>query len=154
MGQYVSQLWYILIDYKITLKLHVVGTGLVCLRYRDKWEAVVNMVLNLGVPWNARNFLTSWETISFTTRTLPMELVHNDDCSLILNNNMKMWNTVICPFFILQSYDANFMPQFCTIMKCTTVKIHFSIKIMCRIWKPEIKINLNTYTTKNNTNLK
>jgi hypothetical protein len=27
---------------------------------RDKWWALVNTVMKLGVPQNARNFLTSW----------------------------------------------------------------------------------------------
>ena len=37
---------------------------------RDKWRAVVNSVMNLRVLQNARNFLTSWETVSFSERTL------------------------------------------------------------------------------------
>jgi hypothetical protein len=35
---------------------------------RDQWWAVVNTVINLRVPWKARNFLTSWVTISFWRR--------------------------------------------------------------------------------------
>jgi hypothetical protein len=76
-----------------------------------------------------------------------MEAVHDDDCCLILNNNMRMWNTVIC-HFLFYAMDAEFMLQFCTIMKCTTVKIHLYIQIMCRIRKSEIQINLSIYTTK------
>jgi hypothetical protein len=34
-----------------------------------KW-ALVNTVMNLWVPWNAGNFLTSWEPVSFSRRTL------------------------------------------------------------------------------------
>jgi hypothetical protein len=32
---------------------------------RDWWQALVITVINLHVPYNAGNFLTSWATISF-----------------------------------------------------------------------------------------
>jgi len=35
-----------------------------------KWRALLNDVMNLRVPWNAGNFLTSWETVSFSRRTV------------------------------------------------------------------------------------
>jgi len=37
---------------------------------RDRWRALVNAVMNLHFPLNAGNFLTSWEPVSFSRRTL------------------------------------------------------------------------------------
>ena len=37
---------------------------------RDRCQAVVNVVMKLRVPSNAGNFLTSWEPVSFSKRTL------------------------------------------------------------------------------------
>jgi len=36
---------------------------------RDQWQALVNTVMNLCVLQKTGNFLTSWETISFSWRT-------------------------------------------------------------------------------------
>jgi hypothetical protein len=40
---------------------------------RDRWKDLVNVVMNLRVPENARNFLTSCELVSFS-RTLLHEV--------------------------------------------------------------------------------
>ena len=37
---------------------------------RDRWLELVNAVMNLRVPYNAENFLTSWNPGSFSRRTL------------------------------------------------------------------------------------
>ena len=37
---------------------------------RDRWRMLVSAVLNLRVPWNAGNFLTSCKPVSFSRRTL------------------------------------------------------------------------------------
>jgi hypothetical protein len=36
----------------------------------DRWRTVVNAVMNFRVQWNERKFLSSWEPISFSRRTL------------------------------------------------------------------------------------
>jgi CRISPR/Cas system-associated protein Cas7 (RAMP superfamily) len=33
--------------------------------HRDRRRAVVNAVMNIHVPYNAGNFLTTWEPVSF-----------------------------------------------------------------------------------------
>ena len=37
---------------------------------RDRWRTLVSVVMNLRVPWNAGNFLTSCKPVSFSKRTL------------------------------------------------------------------------------------
>ena len=37
----------------------------------DKWRALVNEVMNIRVPQNVENFLTSWGTPRFSRRNLP-----------------------------------------------------------------------------------
>ena len=37
---------------------------------RDRWRTLVSAVMNLRVPWNAGNFLTSFKPVSFSIRTL------------------------------------------------------------------------------------
>ena len=37
---------------------------------RDRWRMLVSAVMNLRVPWNAGNFLTSCRPVSFSRRTL------------------------------------------------------------------------------------
>ena len=37
---------------------------------RDRWRTLVSAVMNLRVPWNAGNFLTSCKPVSFSRRIL------------------------------------------------------------------------------------
>jgi hypothetical protein len=37
---------------------------------RDRWQALINTVMILQIPYNGGNFLTSSEPVSFSRRTL------------------------------------------------------------------------------------
>jgi hypothetical protein len=37
---------------------------------RDRWQALVDAVMNLRVPYNVGNFLTGYKSVSFSRRTL------------------------------------------------------------------------------------
>ena len=58
----------------IKMDLQEVGCGSMDWIYldqdRDRWWTLVNAIMNLRVPQHAGNFLTTWEPVSFSRRTL------------------------------------------------------------------------------------
>jgi len=57
----------------ITMDLQEVGCGYmdwIGLAQDRDWRTIVSAVMNLRVPWNAGNFLTSSKPVSFSRRTL------------------------------------------------------------------------------------
>ena len=58
----------------IRMDLQEVGCGYMAwiglAQDRDRWQTLVSAVMNLRVPWNAGNFLTSCKPVSFSRRTL------------------------------------------------------------------------------------
>ena len=61
------------VDY-IRMDLQDVGCGYMdwirLVQDRDRWRTLVSAVMNLRVPWNVGNFLTSCKPVSFSRRTL------------------------------------------------------------------------------------
>ena len=49
----------------------------------DRWRAVVNAVMILGVPQNAGNFLTSWGPVRFSGRTLLHGVINVLRCQVV-----------------------------------------------------------------------
>ena len=62
----------------IRMDLQEVGCGYIywiwLAQDRDTWRTLVSAVMNLRVPWNAGNFLTSCKPVSFSRRTLHHEI--------------------------------------------------------------------------------
>jgi len=60
--------------YNIRTDLQEVGCGYMdwigLAQDSDKWRTLMSAVMNLGVPRNAGNFLTSCKPVSFSRRTL------------------------------------------------------------------------------------
>ena len=58
----------------IRTDLQVVGCGYMdwvrLAQDRDRWRTLASAVMNLRVPWNSGNFLTSCKTVSFSRRNL------------------------------------------------------------------------------------
>jgi hypothetical protein len=70
--------------YNIRMDLQEVGCGYMdwigLAQDRDRWRTLVSAVMNVQVPWNVGNFLTSCKPVSCSRRTL-----HRGVSKLVLN---------------------------------------------------------------------
>jgi len=77
---------------------------------REKWQALVKMVIKYQVPQNAGNFLTSWRTISFSRRIL----LHGVRWLVVAKSNEVAVSCYSCKFCYFTNYctDAQTLATF------------------------------------------
>ena len=74
-------------------------TGLICLRIRTSVGLfLVNAVINLQVPLNAGNFLTSWEPFSISRRTL-LHVIRNTKYFICTGNIRGLFFLIVRNFW-------------------------------------------------------
>ena len=76
---------------------------------RDRWRTLETAVMNLRVPWNAGNFLTSCKSVSFSIRTLHnggSEWVSN--ALLFLSIHLQWISSVMSLLHSLTSFKTPF----------------------------------------------
>jgi len=91
---------------------------------RDRWRTLVSAVMNLWVPWNAGNFLTSCKPVSFSRRTLHHGVskkvigskIHTEDLQTLGSNvRNKVARVTWSPWFVrfwFSSFECPILMQF------------------------------------------
>ena len=85
--------------YNIRTDLQEVGCGYMDwigpAQDRDRWRTLVSAVMNLRVPWNAGNFLTSCKPVSFSRRTLHHGLSNTQLHQSRLPRGLRRWSVAV-----------------------------------------------------------
>ena len=102
----------------------VVGIDLTRLfQDKGKWRAHLNMAMNHHIPYTARNILTSWETISFSSITLPHGVIY-----YVIHNKRIAWVKCIYDAYLLKD-------KFSRKNIVYNVKCYYRIKKKKTFWK-------------------
>jgi hypothetical protein len=97
---------------------------------RDSLRALVNAVMNLRVPWNTGNFLTSCKPVSFSRRTL----LHGVSMYVIYSVLSKLIDRLWKPFRPLLGHHTPFSLVNLTIITSLTVprlRMSGAIPLLC-----------------------
>ena len=101
--------------------------GLAQDRYR--WRTLVSAIMNLRVPWNADNFLTSCKPVSFSRRTLHHVVGKNVRASLICfqSKTNRMW---LSHFFYFCKTLYIFQTGFPSIIRSSKLQIQHQVFVI------------------------
>jgi hypothetical protein len=105
---------------------------------RERWRTLVIAVMNLRVPWNSGNFLTSCKPVSFSRRTLHRgvsEWVHRwlrknnlfckfSDEKILIKAKWTHTHTRVCVYIYMYVYKSRCLNQQCRMFRCNTLLWH------------------------------
>ena len=104
--------------------------------YRARWWAIINLVINLGVPQKARNFMTCWELVSFPTNTPLRRIPLSCTGCLAASNPQTPATLAVCPFLHKDCFTLCLMKRkksFLTFWLTAAVSFGGTTKHRCRL---------------------